>query len=229
MGKIKPEVKFWQYLLSFVKDIPLEVTESEYHPYLAVLLSKGRHQLVCQKAIYSFDDKYDNFRLTFLAHDFEKQKPKTMLLMGLGLASIPYMLETVFDQPLNYTIVEIDDEIIYLAQKYTLDHLKAQCQIYNTDAADFAKHHEGKYDIIVIDLFAEDIVPNKFKHPTFFNQLDGMLTKNGVIMYNLLAFTDVDKEESLAFVEKFKQSFPKAVYKEVKKNYMVFNHDNYLK
>ena len=117
---IQPLIK---RILSYIKDIPIVSTSSEYNEILDLYLVKGRYQLCTENAIYSYGDKYDNFANAFKQIDLDKVND--VLILGLGLASIPYILETIHQKAFNYTGVEIDDEVIYLASKYVIDDLKS--------------------------------------------------------------------------------------------------------
>ncbi len=221
-----PTYKRW---LSYFVDVPLEVTDSEYHPYLAVVLSKGRKQLLCEKAIYSFDDKYANFKLAFDIIDFTRWQPKNILLLGLGLGSIPFMLEKKFGVKTHYTAVEIDAEVVRLAQKFTLKDLESSFEIFTTDAAQFILSNENKFDLIAVDIFAEDIIPNKFKQLAFVRHLKDTLSDDGLIMYNQFALTKEDRDGSERFKDVFLNVFSKGLSKQVNYNMMLFNHGKYFR
>ena len=104
----------WKKWLSYVKEISLEQTYSVYNPHLEVLLVEGRHQLVTEDAIYSFDDKYINFDEAFKRINWQKIKGKRVLVLGLGLGSVILLLEKKYGLDLDYTAVEIDPEICRL-------------------------------------------------------------------------------------------------------------------
>lgn len=210
--------KYWSYLF----EIRIEETNSEFHPLLAVILKNNRFQLCCSKAIYSYDDKYDNFYQGFKKVNFDKLKIKKVLVLGLGLASIPYILEKSFGFEFSYTIVEIDSEVIRLASKYTLPRLNSYIEIIHADAINFVEISNKKYDLIAVDLFAEDIIPKKFQTKVFFSALANRLNPNGLIMYNRLASLPKDLEESRHFFEKFKAFFPNAVHHRVADNWMIY-------
>jgi len=91
----------WQKILSYFIDLSLEKSSSPYNPYLEVLLVKGRNQLITKNAIYSFDDKYENFYTSFNKIAWQKLKAKNALILGLGLGSVIYMLENNFKKKIQ--------------------------------------------------------------------------------------------------------------------------------
>ena len=60
------KIKWWQKLLSYIKPINIVQTSSDYNDYLELNLVNGRYQLCTEEAIYSYADKYDNFKLASL-------------------------------------------------------------------------------------------------------------------------------------------------------------------
>ena len=73
------------------------------------------------------------------------------------------MLEKNFKKKYEYHLVEIDDEIIRLAQEYVISDLDSQFFIYEMDAEIFVDISEEKFDLIIIDIFDNQIVPYKFE------------------------------------------------------------------
>ena len=120
--------------MSYVSDIPLEKTGSEYSKELEVVLSRGRMQLLTENAIYSYGDLYSNYERAFKAVSLERLDIEHILILGFGLGSIPYMLENRFKKDYDYTGIEIDKTIIYLADKYVTQYLKSSIEIICEDA-----------------------------------------------------------------------------------------------
>lgn len=195
---------FFKSLLSYFVDIQLEFTSSEFNEDLYIFLSDGRYQLRTNKAIYSFEDKYVNFYKTFKALNWEKINIEKVLLLGLGLGAIPQMLEINFDKQFEYHIVEIDEEIINLAQKYTLNDLKSPTYVYEMDAEIFVDITEEKFDLIIIDIFIDRTVPKKFESSDFLEKLKYLLYDNGIILFNRL---NSDNENFLSNTKYFDKIF----------------------
>jgi len=97
------DIPLWKKYLSYLKDVSLEQTSSPYNSYLEVLLVNGRKQLVTENAIYSFDDKYENFNQTFKLIDWKKKQGDEALVLGLGLGSVILLLEKFYKISYNYT------------------------------------------------------------------------------------------------------------------------------
>ncbi len=195
---------FFKSLLSYFVDIQLEYTSSEFNEDLYIFLSDGRYQLRTNKAIYSFEDKYVNFYKIFKALNWEKMNIEKVLLLGLGLGAIPQMLEINFDKQFEYHIVEIDEEIINLAQKYTLNDLKSPTYVYEMDAEIFVDITEEKFDLIIIDIFIDRTVPKKFESSDFLEKLKYLLYDNGIILFNRL---NSDNENFLSNTKYFDKIF----------------------
>ncbi len=205
-------IPIWKKWWSYVSDVHLESHESSINPSLHLLLAEGRLQLCTDNSIYSFEDKYDNY---FKA--FEKLNENgdwiynDVLILGFGLGSIPKMLETNFKLNLNYTAVEIDDVIIDMVSDYVLPHLKSSIQMINADALSFMELNKENYDMICIDLFLDDIIPDQFKAKSFLQSAKSALSDEGIVLYNMLGDYEKDqKAAKLFFKEHFRNVFPNA-------------------
>ncbi|MBK8698816.1 MAG: fused MFS/spermidine synthase [Saprospiraceae bacterium] len=196
-------------LLSHFKEVHILSTGSDYNEVLDLYLVKGRYQLCTEKAIYSYGDKYDNFANVF--NNISLNKINDVLILGLGLASIPIILEKIHQKRFTYTGVEIDDEVVYLASKYVLDELISDVQVYTTDAYSFMCLNENKYDLICMDVFVDDTIPAELETIEYLEMMRDALAKDGMLIYNRLAFTPEDKKDTAAFFqEAFAKVFPDA-------------------
>ena len=219
----------WRRFISQFKDISLEQTSSLHNPYLEVLLVKGRHQLVTKDAIYSFDDKYLNFREAFRQIDWDKTKVKRVLVLGLGLGSVILILEKIFEKSFDYTAIEVDPEICRLCSEYTLPYIDSFVEVIPVEAMQFLESHEDSYDMIIMDIFQSATVPYKFQSVQFLELLNSKLNPEGIILYNRMNITVKDRNENKTFESTAKIIFPNSVYLNINDNKVLINDKGLLK
>jgi spermidine synthase len=213
--------------LSFIKDVLLESTSSMYNEVLDIYLSMGRYQLRTSGAIYSYEDKYINFFNTFDKLKWQKTKIRRVLVLGLGLGSVPQMLEQKFNKDFEYHLVEIDPEIIYLAEKYVLHDLNSPVQVFEIDAELFVNISEELYDMIIIDIFEDDVVPLKFESKEFLKKTAKLLSSDGVLLYNRLNIDNETKSHTLKYFDYvFKTIFPLSNALYIKDNIILCNRED---
>lgn len=223
-------IAFVKRLFSYLWDIQVDYRQSEINGDLIVFLSKGRYQLCTANAIYSFEDRYDNFGNIFRSEfDYSHLKGNKVLVLGLGLGSVPITLDMVRPGQWDFTAVEIDDAVCELAALYGYPKIKSPIDTRVGDALVFVKTNEEQFDLICLDLFIDDIMPEASMELSFLEDLKKALAPRGVIIANTLAFTEEHKEKSEAFFsEKFLVVFPEAKLKYTHLNNMLISDKNYL-
>jgi spermidine synthase len=212
----KPVVK---KLLSYFGNVLMESTSSEYNEVLEIYISKGKYQLCTSGAIYSYEDKYINFFKTFEKINWKKINIKKVLVLGLGLASIPQMLEQNFKKDFEYHLVEIDGEIVRLAEDYILDELQSPMQVFEMDAEIFVDISQEIYDLIIVDIFEDDMVPPQFETKYFLEKTKSLLSDNGLLLFNRLNISELTLNDTLNFNKKvFEKVFPNSTPIYIKDN-----------
>ncbi len=214
---------------SYVKDVLVESTFSEYNEVLDIYLSNGRYQLCTEGAVYSYEDKYINFTKTFKKLNWDLLDINKVLVLGLGLASVPQMLEQIFGKKFEFHAVEIDGEIIRLAEKYILDELDSPIQIFEMDAEIFVDIASEKYDMIIVDIFEDAKVPVKFETNIFLEKAKKILEPKGILLYNRLNTSDETLENTLKFYKNvFLKIFNNAAPVYVKDNIVLCSNKDVL-
>ncbi len=220
----------WKRYLSYLTEFHIESAPSDHNPHLYVSLSRGRYQLCTANAIYSYEDLYDNFGLAFNQMNLDKIEGQRMLILGFGLGSIPFLLEKKHQKKFDYTAVEIDESVLYLANKYMMPDMESSIQFICTDAAVFVDVCQEQFDLIAVDVFLDDIIPDAFQQEDFLTSLTKLLAPKGVLMYNRLSQTKEDKYKSqLFYSDIFKPIFPEGAYLQVNGNWMLFNRKDILR
>ncbi|MFT6334630.1 MAG: putative membrane-bound spermidine synthase [Saprospiraceae bacterium] len=215
---------FWKIIKSYFVDVHLESTSSVFNDELDVLLVKGEYQLVTPEAIYSYGNRYDNFFDAFKKIGIEKYDIDSVLLLGLGLGSIPYMLEQYFKQDYSYTAVEIDEDIIYLASKYVINDLASEVSTICTDALHFVEIDTRMYDFVAMDVFVSDYIPEEFESEEFLRFLSYRIADDGLLLFNRLYFFEKDKKKTQRYFDTtFKKVFPNGRYLEINGNWILLN------
>jgi len=214
-----------QKYLSYLWDIRIEERTSQYNSDLIVLLSKGRYQLCTVDAIYSHEEKYYNFKYILENQiNYDLLEGRKALILGMGMASIPIILDNLHPGKWSITGVEIDEVIIELASRYTFPRIKSSLQTIATDAASYVKISEESFDVICVDVFIGQDTPDQFRTHEFLNATKKMLSSKGVLIYNTIAFTNDNLElAKIFFNSTFREVFPEGRAVNAHRNLMLLN------
>lgn len=224
---------FFQNILSHLWDIQVDYRPSEINGDLIVLLVKGRYQLCTENAIYSYEDKYDNFGNLFRDHlTLEGLQGTKSLILGLGLGSVPILLEKEVQpkREWQFTAVEIDEMVCELASIYGYPKIESDVQTIIADAAVFLELTEEIYDLVCLDIFIDDVTPSHCTSEDFIQSIKDCTHEKGLVVANQLAFTEEHKKRSKDFFENtFKAIFPNAVLIPTHLNMMCVSNKSFLK
>lgn len=214
---------WWKVALSYVWDIEIDYRSSDYNPDLIVLLSHGRYQLCTSNAIYSYEDKYHNFREILAKHvAYDQLKDNKVLVLGLGLGSVPIIMDKYHPGRWAFTAVEIDEEVCDLAAIYGYPKIISDIDTVITDAHSYVNIVQDSFDIICVDLFVGDNTPNKFRTKDFLLRLQAMTALQGYIIYNTPAFNDDDKVISRVYYDEvFSKTLHGSKLIDAHRNYML--------
>lgn len=212
----------WKIWLSHLWPVVLYTGGSALNPVLTVRLIKGRLQLLSGNAVYSWDDLYHNFLMAFAHVRADEQPWKRVLVLGLGLASVPFLLEKIFGCRCQYLAVEIDPTVADLAKRYALPRLKSHVAIEVADAASYVAHCTETFDMIAVDIFNDQQVPEAVETEAFLGDCRRLLAPGGMLLYNRLYDQTVHRDRTDWFFSRvFRTIFPDATALDVRYNRML--------
>ncbi len=126
------------------------------------------------------------------------------LIIGLGAG---HMSKTLYDK---YGIIsdtlEIDPAVATAARDYF--GYKPNGQAIVGDARYEIRHLSGKYDLIIHDCFTGGTEPAHLLTTETLAQLKGLLTENGILALNFVAFTHAPQSSLAAVAQTIGQVFP---------------------
>ena len=128
-----------------------------------------------------------------------KREVNKCLILGLGGGGIAKVLKKQWRVP-KITGVEIDPIMIDMGEKY-MGLKKDEIEIVMEDAMKFVKgkiNGGEKYDLILVDMYVEDNIPEKFTTPAFYDMTKKLLEKDGVTVFNRLYYGEKRKQSDKA-------------------------------
>jgi SAM-dependent methyltransferase len=199
----------WKYWLSHFFEVKIETIRRNEKDVLHVSLKKGRLMLSTDYTIYSWDDLYRNYLWAFEKIYFDKFIGNRALLLGMGLGAVPFLLEHRFKKDFYFTAVEIDPDVVRLAKKYGLPRIHNIKEIICSDATEYVFRLKPAFDLIIIDICREDLIPQSCESIAFLNQIKYLLGDSGVLLYNRFYSTYKDHFRTDRFYRgTFKTVFP---------------------
>jgi spermidine synthase len=179
----------WDKIRSYLISKVVDSTQSAQNPYLEVSLSRGRLVLNTAMANYSFGGLHRVFQVAFRKIGMVHRPVKNILLLGMGGGSVPAILYDELKMDVNITAVEKDEVVIDLARKYFNTGRFEKMKIVCADAYDYLQHSTEEFDAIIVDVYSDISVPEKFETLEFVTLLHDHLTKNGLMLFNKVAAT----------------------------------------
>jgi spermidine synthase len=206
----KTQFSWIQRFLSYLRPKVIEQRSTEFNPHLEVALENGKLVLNAQRVNYSYGSLQLVFRSVFDHYNVRNRPVKSVLILGFGAGSIAELL-LEHNKPYQVTGVEVDEEVVDLAKKYfALKQLEERfaLEIIFENAITFAKEESRTWDLVLIDLFIDDLVPVSAQKPAFLEDLRGLVAPKGMVIFNRITDSPLGKETQQQFLELFRIFFP---------------------
>jgi spermidine synthase len=131
--------------------------------------------------------------------------PARVLVIGLGGGSIPLALAELYPQA-HIDVVEIDEAVVRVAERFFSFTETERLQVAVSDARVFVKRallRNDQYDLIMLDAFNGDYIPEHLMTLEFLQETRDLLTANGVLVANTFSTSDLYDHESVTYHEVF--------------------------
>lgn len=209
----------WKKLLSYLYPITLYKETSVFSETLEITLYNGKYLLNTKNTNYSYGSLQAVLKkgLQEIGKD-SISKMEHILILGVAGGSVVKTLVNDFNFSNKITGVEIDQNVIVLANKYfQLDKISNfNCVI--ADAEKFVATTSEKYDLIIVDIFNDKNMPGFLFEESFINNTKQILNVNGFILFNIMDLKIHKKVISENYFKYFDESnYSKNVIKNVER------------
>jgi spermidine synthase len=191
-------------ILSYFIPIKIHTVKSEVSKAIEVTWTNGELVMDSENTNYSYGSLQRILRLGLKTIGFKKIVAMNhILVLGVAGGSVIKTLVDEIKFEGKITGVEIDPNIIKIANQYfNLDEIK-QLDIIIDDAFEFVLKTKEKYDLIIIDVFQDTKMPN-FLYETFFtDQVCFLLRSKGVVLFNTMLLNEKQNARNLKYITEF--------------------------
>ncbi|WP_291116057.1 spermidine synthase [Flavobacterium sp. UBA6135] len=193
-------------LISYFYPINIYKTTSELSKTLEVTLVNGELVLDSKNTNYSYGSLQRVLRKGLKHIGFEKIKPMNhILVLGVAGGSVIKTLVDEIGCKGKITGIEIDDKVIELANDYFQLNKIKNFNIIHHEAFEFVLKTKQTYDLIIVDIFQDTLMPS-FLFETFFqNRLTEILNPGGFMLFNTMLLKEIDTVRNQNYLRFYNQ------------------------
>ncbi len=169
--------RFLSYLWPITKKV-----RSNINGILELTWIDGKKMLNTQNANYSYGSLQR--LLSFGLSQININATSEILLLGLGGGSVIQTLREEFNYNGNITAVEIDEIVIKIAKEEFQISEQENLKIICDDAFLHVEHSKDIYELIIVDIFIDNKVPEQFYTPLFWEKVISISKSKGHIIFN---------------------------------------------
>jgi spermidine synthase len=206
-------------ILSYFYPITIYNKSSNISRTLEVTLYNGKTLLNTKNTNYSYGSLQTVLKKGLLTiGKSEINKMNSILVLGVAGGSVIKTLTTDFEFTKSIVGVELDAEIIEIANVYfNLDKVSNfKCII--DDAEHYVATSKDSFDLIVIDIFKDTEMPDFLFQETFVTNIKQRLHKNSYIIFNMMILDSSKSEKMKSYLQYFEEeNYSKKVLKNVER------------
>lgn len=211
--------KFFSYF------IPINVTKkhSIISKSLEVTWNNGELVLDSKNTNYSYGSLQRILRKGLKYIGFERiKKFENILILGVAGGSVVKTLINEIKFEGKITGVEIDSNIVEIANTYFgLNKIK-NFNLVIDDAFEYVLKTKEKYDLIIIDVFQDTSMPNFLFEDFFINRVNFLLNTNGFILFNTMVINQKDVIRNIDYKKKFDKNYSLRMYPKIEEHNELF-------
>ncbi len=191
-------------LFSYLIPITIFKQKSTISQSIEVTWVNGELVLDSNNTNYSYGSLQRILKKGLQKIGFEKIKSMNhILVLGVAGGSVIKTLLNDVKYKGKITGVEIDSEIISIANTYFQLHEIPNLTVIIDDAFEFVLKTQEKYDLIVIDIFQDTMMPNFLFEDFFTDRLGVILESKGSVLFNTMITQSLHNERNLKYISKF--------------------------
>ncbi len=191
-------------LFSYLYPVIIYQKKSALSKSLEISWNNGQMVLDSKNTNYSYGSLQRILRKGLKKIGFNRIRTMdSILILGVAGGSVIKTLIDEIEFKGKITGVEIDPEIIEIANTYFKLNTISNLKIINDDAFEFVLKNKECYDLIIIDVFQDTTMPNFLFEKFFMNRIGSLLNLNGCILFNTMLLNENDNNRNEKYIAEF--------------------------
>ena len=141
----------------------------------------------------------------FLISYLINPKIEKILLIGMGSGKIINDFEFLFDNLKNIDVVDLEENIPYIAKMYFNFKESENFNFILQDGITYLRNNKTKYDLILVDVANNDGIDLRFLSDEYFSLIKKSLKKSGIFVSNMCASPDFENKKNIFFKKYFSE------------------------
>lgn len=190
-----------QKLFSYIVPIKIFKKKSQRSKIIEVTWANGELVLDSENTNYSYGSlqRILRYGLRNIGYD-AILKMDHILLLGVAGGSVVKTLVDEIQYKGKITGVEIDPEMIKIANEYfNLNQIK-QLEVVIDDAFEFVLKTKNKYNLIIIDIFEDIKMPNFLFERFFSERICSLLQNHGFVLFNTMILDEAHNVRNRKYI-----------------------------
>jgi spermidine synthase len=193
-----------QKILSYLIPITIYKKKSKLSKSIEITWINGELVLDSENTNYSYGSLQRILRLGLKNIGFKRIKTmQNVLVLGVAGGSVIKTLIEEIQFRGKITGVEIDPEIIKVADSYFDLNQIPNLNIVIEDAFEFVLKTNSKYNLIIVDIFQDTKMPDFLFEKFFTDRLCSLLQDKGFILFNTMVLNEKENLRNKTFCDDF--------------------------
>ena len=191
-------------LLSYIIPINLLKINSELSQTLELTLINGELVLDSKNTNYSYGSLQRILRHGLKKIGFSKIiSMQEILILGVAGGSVIKTLVNEIKCKGHITGIELDEKVIELANNYFQLNTIQNLKILQGDAFEFVLRTKKQYDLIIVDVFQDTVMPTFLFESYFQDRLYSILNNKGYLLFNTMLLNETDDLRNKKYIKHF--------------------------
>jgi spermidine synthase len=191
-------------IFSYLIPIKIFQAKSSISKSIEVTWANGELVLDSENTNYSYGSLQRILKIGLKNIGYEKIVAMDhILVLGVAGGSVVKTLIDEIKYKGKITGVEIDSEIIKIANTYFKLNAIQNLELINEDAFEFVLKTKDKYHLIIIDIFQDTTMPNFLFEQFFIHRICSLLKSRGFILFNTMILDEKQNLRNKKYVSEF--------------------------
>ena len=203
-------MSYFKKLLSYLYPVIIKSIPSNRSGTLEITMVNGKLVIDAEHANYSYGSLQKVLKKGLLNIGKPKlEQLNNILVLGVAGGSVIQTLREDFSIQAKITGIEIDEQVLSLANQYFNLNKMPNLELKVDDAFEYISETKDTYDLIIVDIFNDMTMPEHLFNEVFWVDIYKTLNENGICLFNSIVSSKENITRNQHLTSLLKTIFPK--------------------